>query len=92
LTGEEANRRRNAGGATVADLIEELLADGSRSEGLFYDVLLLSGPDEPDTVCLDHLVENDTVAASGRKCAWTLQHRYTQLSRLGSGVTRTSQL
>ncbi len=92
LTGEEANRRRNAGGATVADLIEELLADGSRSEGLFYDVLLLSGPDEPDTVCLDHLVVNDTVAASGRRWAWTLQHRYTQLSRLGSGVTRTSQL
>ncbi len=92
FTPSEAAERRAAADDDVADVIDVLLADGSRTEDELYDILLVSGPEAPETVRLDHAIANDTVAASGRPWAWTLGQRYTRLQALRSGARSTSQL
>jgi hypothetical protein len=92
FTRGEAKARRAHGAPEVGDLIDQLLDAGSRTEGNSHGVLLLTGPSDPDTVRLAQPVQNDTVTASGRNCAWTRSRRYTQLARLRSGVTRIGEL
>jgi hypothetical protein len=70
-----------------------LLGDGPREEGKQYQVFLLSGPEDPDTVRLPQPITNDTVAESGRPWAWTMSQRYVSLAGLTRpGVTVTSDL
>jgi hypothetical protein len=77
----------------LADLVERQLNDGPRTEGNAHGVVLLSGPDDEDTIDLERVIVNDTKTASGRPWAWTLSQRYTRLDRLRSkDVTRTSDL
>lgn len=83
---------RAVGDDRLADLIETLLVRGGRDEGERYGVMLLSGMDDPETVRLSAPIINDTTASTGRGWAWTMGQRYTQLNRLTSGVTRTSEL
>lgn len=92
FTTEESARRRALGEAEVADVIDVLLAEGSRLSGTAYDVLLLSAPDSPDTVRLSGPILADSKTASGRNWGWTLSQRYTRLHALTSGITRTSEL
>ncbi|WP_145968914.1 hypothetical protein [Streptomyces hyaluromycini] len=91
LTTEEAERCRAEGDTALADLIRVLIEQEYRSEGDSNGVILLSGPEDPDTVTLDGPILNDTLAASGRSWAWTLSQRYTSLKRL-KAATRTSDL
>ncbi len=77
----------------VGEVIETLLGDGPREEGKQYQVFLLSGPEEPDTVRLVQPIINDTVTAFGRSWAWTMGQRYVSLADLTRpGVTATSDL
>jgi hypothetical protein len=77
----------------IGEVIELLLADGPREEGEQYEVFLLSGPEDPDTLRLDAPIMNDTVAESGRSIAWARKQRYVSLADLTRpGVTVTSQL
>jgi len=92
FTPAEAQHLRDRGDVEVADLIEALLANGSRTEGEAYGVVMLSRSEDEQTVRLEVPIENDTKAASGRGWAWTLSQRYTSLDRLRSGVRLTSQL
>ena len=92
FTEEETGHRQAQGQDRVAGLIQTLLREGSRIEGETYDVILLTGPDDPRTVRLAAPIMNDTVTAAGRPWAWTLGQRYTELRTLAGGVTRTSQL
>jgi len=92
LSADEAGRRRAAGEAGLADVIEAVLRAGTRVPGQSYGVFVLSGPDDTDTVRLDNAIRNDTTAESGRVWAWTLSQRYTSLSKLRSGARLTSQL
>lgn len=92
LNAEESARLRKIGDAEVADVIDALIADGTRLSDTLYDVILLSAPDSPDTVRLAEPILADTKTASGRNWGWTLGQRYTSLRALTSGVTRTSQL
>ncbi len=61
-----------------------LLADGTREEGKQYQVFLLSGPEDRDTIRLAQPITNDTLTASGRPWAWTMGQRYVSLA----GLTR----
>jgi hypothetical protein len=93
FTREEAADRRVAGQHAVADLIERSL-DGrgpAREEGDSFGIVLLSGPDDEDTVRLDRPVVNDTTSVSGKPWAWTLGQRYTRLERLRT-ASATSEL
>jgi hypothetical protein len=95
FTHEEATRRDASSDTdrTVGELIRTLLAYSPREEGKQYQVFLLSGPEDPDTVRLAHQIINDTVAASGRPFAWTMGQRYVSLASLTRpGVTSTSDL
>jgi hypothetical protein len=93
FTRDEVASRRAAGDVELADLVERQLNDGPRTEGNAHGVVLLSGPDDEDTIDLERVIVNDTKTASGRPWAWTLSQRYTRLDRLRSkDVTRTSDL
>lgn len=92
FTRAEAVARRAAGEPEVADLIEQLLYDETRTDGESYCITMLTGPDDPATVVLANVVRNDTVTAAGRNWAWTLGQRYAQLDRLRRGVRVTSEL
>ena len=94
FTSEEAAKRRAEGQDAVADLIERSL-DGrgpARAEGDSFGIVLLSGPDDQDTVRLDGPVVNDVKAASGKPWAWTLGQRYTRLLERLRAATATSEL
>jgi len=88
FTREESTQRRSNGETELADMIDLLLGQGLRIEGESYDVLFLSGPDDPRTIRLPGPIRNDTVTAAGRPWGWTLSQRYTRLDTLTSGVTR----
>ena len=85
-TGSETDRH-------ISAVIELLLADGPREVGKQYQMFLLSGPEDPDTVRLARPIVNDTIAVSGRPIAWVRGHRYVSLADLTRpGVTVTSDL
>jgi hypothetical protein len=92
FTSAEAASQRGAGDNVVGDLIDQLLDDGSRTDGESYGIFLLSGPSDPATTVLQQPIENDAVAATGRRVAWVQNQRYTSLDRLGSGARFTSEL
>jgi hypothetical protein len=93
---EKEAAARSGGSATdrlVGEVIQALLADGTREEGKQYQVFLLSGPEDRDTVRLAQPIANDTLTASGRSWAWTMGQRYVSLASLTRrGVTVTSDL
>jgi len=92
FTRTESAGLRDAGEHELADLIDQVLTDGARVEGDAHGVMLLSAPDDGDTIQLHAPIVNDTKTEAGKPWAWTLSQRYTRLDRLRSGITRTSQL
>lgn len=88
----EARRAGDEYDQRVADAIEMSLREGLRVEGEEYGVFVLSPAADPATTVLTEPVVNDTTAKGGRAWAWTLSQRYTSLSKLVSGVTKTSEL
>lgn len=92
FSSESARAQRNAGDSRLADVIEDFVSRGARDDGASYGVMLLSGPEDEDTVHLSAPIVNDTVASTGRGWAWTMHQRYTSLSKLTSGAEFTSEL
>lgn len=95
FTAAEATQR--AGGdendERIAELITTLVAAGPRQAAETYQVFLLSAVDDPATIRLNNAIVNDTVAATGRRWAWTMGQRYVSLSRLTDpGVAVTTDL
>lgn len=76
----------------VATLIRRALASGTREDGTTYGVMLLTGPDDDDTVQLAQPIVNDTTTSTGKPWGWVIGQRYTQLTRLSSGARYTSEL
>jgi hypothetical protein len=82
FTAEEVERLRRQGANEVAELVERQLDAGERTEGDAYGVILLTASDDPTTLQLEHAIENDLVAASGRARAWVLGQRYASTAKL----------
>lgn len=82
FTRSEASSRRARGDDAMAVVIERFIDDGLRQEGDAHGVLILTSPDDPETVHLAAPIANDTVTSSGRPWAWTLGQRYTSLDAL----------
>jgi hypothetical protein len=95
FTPDEASARKARSGTdrVVGEIIETALAIGTREAGKQYQVFLLSGPEDPETVCLVRPIVNDTVSESCRSWAWTLGQRYVSLTGLTkAGIAVTSDL
>ncbi|MCA9312469.1 MAG: hypothetical protein KDA21_14745, partial [Phycisphaerales bacterium] len=62
----------------VNALVRALLDDPNspRNEGETYKILLLSSPDDPETLRLDAPIPNDLRASTGRTWAFTMSQRY----------------
>jgi hypothetical protein len=88
---DEVLSLRAEGDDELADLIDSLVSAGRRNAEESHGVVLLTAPDDPQTVDLGQIVANDTETAGGKAWAWTLSQRYTQLSRLRR-ATVTSDL
>lgn len=88
---------RNAGSTTdrlIGGIIETALRVGPREAGTQYQVFLLSGPEDPETIHLAQPIVNNTISESGRSEAWTRGQRYISLASLTqqSAPTVTSDL
>ena len=83
--------RRGAEEGRLGAVVDALIERGARQEGRQYKVILLTPPDDPDTVRLPAPVPNDLTSDSGRSIAFTQSHRYVLLSGLKE-AKKTSQL
>jgi len=77
----------------LGSLVDLLLNDPNSQveEGQPYKVMLLSAPDDADTLKLDAPIANDMKSKNGRTTAFTQNQRYVSLDRLRSART-TSEL
>ena len=75
----------------LGKLVNDLLDQALRDEGLRYKVLLLSLPDDPRTLHLESPITNDLQSASGRVIAFTQNQRYVSIEKL-KVARRTSEL
>ncbi len=69
--------------------------DSQRREGWNtnrYKIFFLTSPDSPDTLTLQHDIENDQMSGNGRHTAFTQGQRYISLTRLEKGPKNTSEL
>lgn len=85
------------GGATGDErfdaLVDTLLADpnSARSPGETYKIILLTSPDDPETLKLDKPIPNDLKARTGKNWAFTMSQRYVMEEAL-LGAKATSDL
>ena len=92
FTREDVARLRSTGApldAEVAELVETMLDQERRREGARHQVLLLTAPDDPDTLVLDEPIPHTHV---GRGSAWTQGTRYTSEASLRTGPRTTDDL
>lgn len=83
----EKDRYQGALGRHVDRAVDEGLAP----QGQLNKIMILSAPDDPQTVKLPRAVQNDLVSSSGRAVAFTQGQRYVSLDRLRTART-TSEL
>ena len=88
----EAHSLRDGDERRVGDLIDQLIADGPRTEGTDYGVMLLTAPDHPATIRLEAPITNDLTSPTGRRVAWTRWQRYVSPETLLAGARVTSEL
>jgi hypothetical protein len=80
---------RNAG--DLGTLVERLLHRRKREPGQFYKVMLLSPPEDVDTLRLDGPIPNDLTGTGGRATAFTQNQRYVSEDKLRK-ARKTSEL
>lgn len=83
--------RRGLHGGRLGSLVDALVNRSLRQEGRDYKVLLLTAPDDPETIRLDAPVANDLTSETGRVIAFTQGQRYVSLARLKTARS-TSEL
>lgn len=75
----------------LGELVDYLLEKRLRQENKTYKILLLSSPDDSETVRLDKPVINNLLAKSGGPTAFTQNQRYVELAKLKT-ASNTSDL
>jgi hypothetical protein len=74
----------------IGQVIESTLAKGTREEEQQYQIFLLSGQDDAQTIKLPEPIINNAVSASGRPSAWVQGQRYTSLAKLTADNVRVT--
>ena len=90
-TRDEVVFEQGAHKGSVGALVDRLLAAGLRERGQAYKVMLLSAPDDAQTLRLPQPIVNDLKASSGQPTAFTQNQRYVTEGRLRKAKT-TSEL
>ncbi|MBN1975618.1 MAG: hypothetical protein JW787_18430 [Sedimentisphaerales bacterium] len=83
--------RRGFHSGKLENLVEFLLDHQLREEGKTYKVLLLSSPNDSETIRLDKPIENDLLSSNGTTSAFTQNQRYVESGALKKAHT-TSEL
>jgi hypothetical protein len=81
----------NSSDAEVARISRILVEHSTRLDGASFEVFMLSGPEDPETLRLDAPIENDKTDRNGQLCAYTQNQCYVSSDRLRS-ARRTSDL
>jgi hypothetical protein len=92
FTRENADRLRATGSPVdreVGDLIDTLLDHHKRYEGDVHEVVLLTTPDDPQTVTLPRAIRHHP---TGRGSAWTMGQRYISEAALRRNPQTTDEL
>lgn len=76
----------------LVPLAQKLHETGNSAYGKMSKVLLLTSPDDPETVILDKEVENDLESDTGRTIAFTQGQRYVAQADLFASPAYTSEL
>lgn len=92
-TGTEAQLRRTgkAPDERLAEIVQSLLGSDEALAGSTRRVLLLSGPDEPETLRLDNAIRN-TKEVNGRRLAWAVAPRAVPYAAIAEGPQTTDEL
>jgi hypothetical protein len=93
LTAQTARAWRSTGDpvdARFATIVERAMND--QHPGPVEQIFLLTSPDDPRTLQLDHPIRNTERASSGRRIAWTRGHRYVPESVLLTNPETTGEL
>jgi hypothetical protein len=91
FTRENAQALRGDGQHRLAEVIERSLELEPDREDREWQVFLLSGPEDQETITLPSPIKNTTVV-NGRPWAWTLGQRYARSDLLKNGYGTTSAL
>jgi len=69
-------------GEKMKEVVKKSIGSSSHKAGESHKVLLLTGPEEKETICINKEIPNDSVDKNGAPIAFVLKQRYTSLEKL----------
>jgi len=78
-------------GVKMKKVVKKSICLGSHKAGESYKVLLLTGPEEEGTICINKEIPNDSVDKNGAPTAFVQRQRYTSKEKL-KNAKKTSDL
>lgn len=78
-------------GEKMKEVVKKSIGSSSNKAGESHKVLLLTDPEEKETICINKEIPNDSVDKNGAPIAFVLKHRYTSVEKL-NGAKKTSDL
>ena len=69
-------------GVKMKEVVEKSIDSSLYKAGESHKVLLLTGPEEKETICINKEIPNDSVDKNGAPIAFVLKQRYTSLEKL----------
>jgi len=78
-------------GEKMKKVVEKSIGSSSHKAGESHKVLLLTGPEEEGTICINKEIPNDSVDKNGAPTAFVQRQRYTSLEKLKK-AKKTSDL
>ena len=79
---DDVEMRRDAYEGALGQLVNTLIDEERREEGLRFKVMLLSAPDSTDTLKLEQPIPNDKKSKTGKPTAFTMGQRYVSSDTL----------
>ncbi|MEX2215886.1 MAG: hypothetical protein WD768_17375 [Phycisphaeraceae bacterium] len=86
---DEVEMRIDAHKGDLGKLVNRLVKEGRRPEGVMNKVMLLSSPDSSDTLKLTRPIPNDKRSKTGKPTAFTMGQRYVSSDILVRAETTT---
>lgn len=78
-------------GVKMKEVVKKSIGSSLYNVGESHKVLLLTGPEEEGTICINKEIPNDSVDKNGAPVAFVLKQRYTSVEKL-NGAEKTSDL